>query len=180
MLRLSLTEAPSLPRSYPASSVLRTSPSPHTARPVSRELPVDPRLRSPLGLPVLRLVSLRACCRHYPGRIDRAYSLVFLHRRRPSLYVRQVGSCIGRFGACSAFTYVTAGTFAKSPLRPFPSKASAASSPLPLLRLLPGGANQLPGGTCTRCRPSPFHGALTSEACLDRVRLTPAIQRPLN
>ena len=34
-----------------------------------------------------------------------------------------------------------------------------ASSPLPLLRLLPGGANQFPGGTCTRCRPSPFHGA---------------------
>jgi len=36
-----LTEAPSLHRHYPASSVLRTSPPPHTARPVSRELPVD-------------------------------------------------------------------------------------------------------------------------------------------
>jgi hypothetical protein len=34
-----------------------------------------------------------------------------------------------------------------------------ASSPLPLLRLLPGGANQFPGGTCTRRRPSPIHGA---------------------
>ena len=42
MLRSSLTEAPSLRRSYPASLVLRTSPSPQTARPVSRELPVDP------------------------------------------------------------------------------------------------------------------------------------------
>src|SRR6266852_2162765 len=41
-LRPSLTEAPSLRRSYPASSVVRTSPPPHTARPVSRELPVDP------------------------------------------------------------------------------------------------------------------------------------------
>ena len=41
-LRPSLTEAPSLHRSYPASSVLRASPPPHTARPVSHELPVDP------------------------------------------------------------------------------------------------------------------------------------------
>jgi hypothetical protein len=41
-LRPSLTEAPSLRRSYPASSVVRTSPPPHTTRPVSRELPVDP------------------------------------------------------------------------------------------------------------------------------------------
>src|SRR5947207_5409278 len=47
-LRSSLTEAPFLRRSYPVSSVLRTSPPPHTARPVSRELPVDP-YRDPAG-----------------------------------------------------------------------------------------------------------------------------------
>jgi hypothetical protein len=41
-LRPSLTEVPSLDRSYPASSVLRTSPPPHTARPISHELQVDP------------------------------------------------------------------------------------------------------------------------------------------
>ena len=41
-LRPSLTEVPFLRRSYPVSSVLRTSPPPHTARPVSHELPVDP------------------------------------------------------------------------------------------------------------------------------------------
>src|SRR5262249_1693224 len=40
-LRLLSTEAPSLPRHYPASSVLRASPPPQTARPGSRELPVD-------------------------------------------------------------------------------------------------------------------------------------------
>jgi hypothetical protein len=28
-----------------------------------------------------------------------------------------------------------------------------------LLGLLPGGANQFPGGTFTRCGPAPFHGA---------------------
>ena len=48
LLRPSLTEAPSLRRSYPASTVVRTSPPPHTARPVSRELPVDP-YRDPAG-----------------------------------------------------------------------------------------------------------------------------------
>jgi hypothetical protein len=57
-LRPSFTEVPSLPRSYPASQVRRTSPPPHTARPISPELPVDPySLRSPLGFPVLPLVS---------------------------------------------------------------------------------------------------------------------------
>ena len=55
-LRFLSTKAPSLHRHCPASSVLRASPSPHTARPGSRELPVDRLLLSPLGLPVLRLI----------------------------------------------------------------------------------------------------------------------------
>jgi hypothetical protein len=87
-------------------------------------------------------------------------SLVLFHRLRPSLSLSQVGSCIRVFEACSAFTHVTACTLAESPSRPFPPEAPAASLPPPLLRLLPGGANQFPGGTFTRCRPSPFHGAL--------------------
>ena len=53
------SKAPSLHRHYPASTVLRASPPPHTARPVSRELPVDNELPpSPLGFPVLRCVSV--------------------------------------------------------------------------------------------------------------------------
>src|SRR5262249_30484426 len=56
-LRPSLTEAPSLHRHYSASSVLRASPPPHTARPISHELPVDHDCDHRLGLPVLRLVS---------------------------------------------------------------------------------------------------------------------------
>src|ERR1035437_8155140 len=49
-------------------------------------------------------------------------------------------------------------------LRPSPPKASAASLPPPLLRLLPGGAIQFPGGSVSRCGPAPFHGALFSVA----------------
>jgi hypothetical protein len=54
------------------------------------------------------------------------------------------------------FTHVKACCLAKSPSRPFPPKASAASLPQTLLRLLPGGAIQFPGGTCTHCGPMPF------------------------
>ena len=73
-------------------------------------------------------------------------SLVLSHRPRPSLDSRRVGSCITRFGACTAFTSVTACKLAKSPKRPSTPEAPAASLPPLLLRLLPGGANQFPGG----------------------------------
>jgi hypothetical protein len=83
-LRPSLTEVPSLHRSYPASSVLRTSPPPHTARPVSRELPVDPNRDHRWGFPCCVWSPIRTCRRHYPGRFNGACSLVALHCRRPS------------------------------------------------------------------------------------------------
>jgi hypothetical protein len=48
---------------------------------------------------------------------------------------------------------------ARSPLRPSAPEASAVSLPPLLLGLLPGGANQFPGGFTPRCGPPPFHGA---------------------
>ena len=69
-LRPSLTEAPSLHRRYPASSVLRTSPPPHTARPVSRELPVDPYRDHCWGFPCCVWSPMPTCHRHYPGRFQ--------------------------------------------------------------------------------------------------------------
>src|SRR5919108_3470772 len=83
-------------------------------------------------------------------------SLVLSHRRRPSLDSRRVSSCITRFGACTAFTQVTAYKLAKSPKRPSTPEASAASLPPLLLRLLPGGANQFPGGILPPLRTSAF------------------------
>jgi len=77
-LRPSLTEVPSLRRSYPASSVLRTSPPPHTARPVSRELPVDPYRDHRWGFPCCVWSPMPTCRRHYPGRFHGACSLVAL------------------------------------------------------------------------------------------------------
>src|ERR1035437_2293268 len=117
----------------------------------------DPSYRAltfPLvGLPPTEHISLLLdipCHRHYPGRSDGACSLVPLHRHRPSLCNSQVGSCNCCFGACSAFTHVMACTLAESPSDPFHRELRQLRlSPLPS-RLLPGGANQFPGGTCTR------------------------------
>ena len=75
-MRPSLTEVPSLHRRYPASSVLRTSPPPHTARPVSRELPVDRCHDHRWGFPCCVWSPMRTCHRHYPGKFNGACSLV--------------------------------------------------------------------------------------------------------
>jgi hypothetical protein len=155
-LRPPSTEAPSLHRSYPASSVLRASPPSQSARPVSHELPVDPNRDHRWDFPCCVWSPLPACRRHYPGRSDGICSLVRSHSLRPSPKPGRVGSCISLFEACSAFTRVTACMLAESPMRPSTPKASAASLPPPLLRLLPGGANQFPGGTNSRCGPPPF------------------------
>src|SRR5208282_1679338 len=83
-------------------------------------------------------------------------SLVRFHSLRPSPKPGRVGSCISLFEACSAFTQVTACMLAESPMRPSTPKASAASLPPPLLRLLSGGTNQFPGGISLPLRISAF------------------------
>jgi len=83
-VRWSLTEIPSLHRNYPASPLLRTPPPPHTARPVSHELPVDPHRDHRWGFPGCLWSPLPACRRHYPGRSDGTRSLVLFPQPRPS------------------------------------------------------------------------------------------------
>jgi hypothetical protein len=117
-LRPPSTEAPSLCRSYSASSVLRASPPSQTARPVSHELPVDPHRDHRWDFPCCVWSPVPACRRQYPGRSDGTCSLAPFHQLRPSPKPGRVGSCISRFEACSAFTKVTACTLAKSPCDP--------------------------------------------------------------
>jgi len=145
-LRPPSTEAPSLHRSYPASSVLRASPLSQSARPVSRELPVDPYCDLRWDFPCCVWSTFACMPSPIPRQFDGICSLVRSHQLRPSPKPGRVGSCISLFEACSAFTHVTACMLAESPMRPSTPKASAASLPPPLLRLLPGGANQFPGG----------------------------------
>jgi hypothetical protein len=131
-LRPPSTKAPSLHRNYSASSVLRASPPSQTARPFSHELPVDPYCDHRWDFPCCAWSTLLTCRRQYPGRSDGICSLVRFHQLRPSPKPGRVGSCITVFGACSAFTKVTACMLARSPLRPSAPEASAVSLP-PLL-----------------------------------------------
>ena len=78
-LRPPSTEAPSLHRSYPASSVLRASPPSQSARPISHELPVDPHRDHRWDFPCCVWSPLPACRRQYPGRSDGTCSLVPFH-----------------------------------------------------------------------------------------------------
>src|ERR1700758_1789527 len=103
-LRQSLTEASSLPRHSPASSVLQASPSPQAAQPASHEVPVDRQGDHRWGFPCCYWSTLPTCRRHYPGRSDGTRSLVLFHQRRPAHITRGEGSCVNRFEACSAFT----------------------------------------------------------------------------
>jgi len=117
-------------------------------------------IRSPLGLPVLRLVP----CVYMPSPLPRQdrwdCSLVLSHRLRPSLDSRRVGSCIACFGACTAFTSVTACRLAKSPkatlyTRGFSSFVTSTTAPIAT-----GRSEPVPGRDFPRCGPAPFHGAL--------------------
>src|SRR4029077_14235903 len=103
------------PEQRAAQRTLRASPSPHTARPGSRELPVDPNCVHLWGFPCCVWSPIRTCRRHYPGWCHAGGSRVGLHVQRPSPCNTKIGSCNCFFGACSAFTHVTACTLAESP-----------------------------------------------------------------
>jgi hypothetical protein len=91
---------------------------------------------------------LSACRHQYPGGDQWILFARTLHRCQRSPTVGRVGSCIGCFGACSVFTARYGLHDSPSRLkRPSTSEAPAASLPPLPLRLLPGGANQFPGGT---------------------------------
>jgi hypothetical protein len=159
-LRPSLTEAPSLHRYYQVSSVLRTSPPPHTARPVSRELPVDRYRDHRWGFPCCVWSPMRTCHRHYPGRFHGACSLVYLHCQRPSPCNSKVGSCNCFFGACSAFTRVTTYRLAESPYATLYTGGSDGFVISTAAPIASGWSDPVPGRVYLPLWFSAFHGAL--------------------
>ena len=90
-LRFLSTEAPSFHRSYPASSVQRASPPSQSARPASRELPVDPYPDHRWDFPCCVWSPLPACRRQYPGRSDGTCPLLPFQHLRPSHEPGRVG-----------------------------------------------------------------------------------------
>jgi hypothetical protein len=168
-------------RAGPASSVLRASPPSQSARPFSRELPVDPYGDHRWDFPCCVWSTLPACRRQYPGRSDGIYSLIRFHSLRPSPKPGRVGSCISLFEACSAFTHVTACTLAKSPSdslhqRLQQSRCLHCCSDCYRVERTSSRAGY------SRCGPPPFHGApgnATYQSWSSRAHiLTPPSLRP--
>ncbi len=114
-----------------------------------------------LRLPVLRWFSM---CTHAvtttpTGSLDAVAHLV--QRWQPSPLRRRVDSCIRTFEAYSAFTHVTACVLAESSKMTRSievlQRNSLPPSPAPTAT---GWSDQLPGGSCTHWRTTPWHGAL--------------------
>ena len=121
------------------------------------------------GLPVLRVVSV--CVHAIATTPAEPRSLVALPnspgqarltRRRPSLFLSQVGFRITLFEACSAFTHVTACRFAEPLKRPFDIEGFDSFVTSTAAPTASGWSDQLPGGTCTHEKPTPSHGALNN------------------
>ena len=158
-LRPSLTEAPSLRRSYPASSVLRTSPPPHTARPVSRELPVDRYRDHRWGFPCCVWSPMRTCHRHYPGRSDGAVrSSISIVGGLPCVTVRSAPAIIFSGPAQRSLTLWPVRSPSRLATLYIESSdsfvASAAAS------IATGWSEPVPGRELHPLKSSAFHGAL--------------------
>src|ERR1700731_3232166 len=112
------TEAPSLHRSFPASRYCE--PLRHPSQPGFSH--TNCKLTHTAVTAGTSRVGSGPLCLHAvantPAERIEPCSLVPFHPLRPSPKSGQVGSCINGFGACSAFTHVTACTLAKSPSDP--------------------------------------------------------------
>ncbi len=135
------SEAPSLRRHYPASTVLWASPTPQAARPVPRGRPVGSRSHR-LGSPVLRAFSL---CRHAIATTPAGSSQGsgcspdFDDGGLPQMTAGSAPASTpfrGLLGVHACYGLPARGTAKRS----FPSKAPAVSLPLLPLRLLLAGA----------------------------------------
>jgi len=154
--RLLSTEAPSLPRHYPASSVVRASPPPQTAWPGSRELPVGRAARDHRwGFPCCVWSPMSACRRQYPGRTDgivRSYAPIDCGLPRtyggsaPALFFSrpaQRSICYSLPTCRVAKTTLYTGGFS--------SFVTSTAAPIAT-----GWSEPVPGRDFSRCGPAPF------------------------
>ena len=99
------------------------------------------------------------CRRHYPGRFNGACSLVDLPCQRPSPCNSKVGSCHCFFGACSAFTHVTACS-SRSRLATLYTESSDSFVASAAVSIASGWSEPVPGREFHPLESSAFHGAL--------------------
>ena len=159
-MRSSLTEAPFLHRHYPASSVIRASPPPQTARPVSRELPVDPLMRSPFGVSRVAsgLLCLHAIAITPAGPMKLVRSFVSIVSGLPCEKVRSAPAMIVSGPAQRSLTLWPARSPSRQATLYTESSdsfvASAAAS------IASGWSEPVPGRELHPLKSSAFHGAL--------------------
>ena len=115
-MRCSRTEAPSLRRHCPASSVLQASPPPCwpdlalAGCRLARATPPDRASR------VASIPLFHACCRQYPGGTCRCLCRSLPDRWQPSPLCRRVGFRITCFEACLTFAHAAARMVAEPPV----------------------------------------------------------------
>jgi hypothetical protein len=148
-LRPSLTEAPSLRRSYPASSVLRTSrhPTPPGLSLASCQL-IPTAITVGASRVACGLLCLHALAITPAGSMKLVRSSVSIDCGLPCDKARSALAIVFSRPARRSLALRPA----RSPSRQRPSTPKAPTAWLPLLplRLLPDGANQFPGGSYTR------------------------------
>ena len=174
-MRCSRTEAPSLHRRYPASSVVRASPPPCSARPDPRGLSVGACHATGRASRVASIPLVHTCRRHYPGGTGRCSRRSLPDRWQPSPCSGRVGFRITRFEACAAFTSLRPAWSLNRPRRPLSSECFSRCRYLHRpLRLLPAGAT-VAGRDSHPLRNGAFHGAPEPRA----TALLQAAERPL-
>ena len=149
---------PALPGFLTTTGLSATPSSPALSSRTTDSPDTPPGL--PTGLPVLRRspVCMHAIATTPAGALG-ARVVRIPQRRRPSPYLRRVGSCITLFEACSAFTARYRLHARRVPEGPSTLEASAASLPPRPSQLLPAGTT-VAGWDSHPLRERAFHGAL--------------------
>ena len=167
-----LTEVPSLHRSCAVSQVLRTPPPPHTARPSLTSYRLTPTtITAGASRVASGLLCLHAIAITPAGPTELVRSLISIVSGLPCVTVRSAPAIIVSGPAQRSLTLWPVRS--PSRLATLYTKAPAASLPPPPFRLLPRGANQFPGGSCTRCSPAPF----TAHCYVNRARFRRVFRR---
>src|SRR3954447_26174498 len=134
------SKGPFLRQHYPASTVVRPSPTP--VRPAAYAtwgLPAPSRDGSP---PMTR-TTLPTCCAPYPGGSRRVHVSIASPLTRPSPFPRRVGIRIFTFEASSGFTRVTARWIAQPPTAAFVTRLQPSQLPDQAARQLPDQSTTL-------------------------------------
>ena len=107
------SKGPSLRRRYPASSLIRPSPTPADDRHPYDVVRVATSVTC--GSPPITQTTLWTCRAHYPGGSVQVHLSVASLTTRPSPFPGGVGIRNFTFEACSSFTHVTACPVAHQP-----------------------------------------------------------------